>query len=101
MRSSSKQAASLCFVLALWPALRHPQIVAELMEIAHSSAITHLEGELLFELAVDFDPGPVMLSGLSRIFEHWHEEIAQPLELHFTWLARTALCWPEHRCRPC
>ena len=33
-----------------------PQSVAELMEVAHHGAVTHLEPELLFEPAVDFPP---------------------------------------------
>lgn len=32
---------------------------------------------------MDFPSGPVLLRRFGRLFEHWHQQIAQPLQLDF------------------
>ena len=68
-----KIGGALGLILALGPALRHAQVVVELVQVANRRAIAQFHGELLFEPAVDFHPGPVFLRRFGRVFEHGHE----------------------------
>jgi hypothetical protein len=82
-----QESSALILVLTLGPALRHAQVVVELMQVADHRAIAQVHLQLLLEPAVHLDSSPVHLLGEPRLFEHRHEQIAQLLQLHS---ARTA-----------
>ena len=63
----NQESISFFFILAFRPRPRHPQIVAQLVEVAHRRAVTQFESKLFLKPAMDFDPRPVKLSSLARI----------------------------------
>jgi hypothetical protein len=79
-----EERSPLSVVLALGPALGHTQVVVEFVQVADGGAIAQLDGQLLLEPAVDLDSGPMFLRRFLGFFEHWHEQIAQALQLDFT-----------------
>ena len=77
---ASLKFGALFLVLPFRPRARHAQMKIEFMEPADRGAITKLQGQLFFEIAVNFNSGPMNLAGLSWILS-W---MARPLP----WLER-------------
>jgi len=82
---------SFCLILPLWPGLGHAQMKVQFVQPAQRGAVAQLYLELCFEIAVEFDAGPMNLVGLGGIFQDRQEQIAHALKFDFARAAGSGL----------
>src|SRR5579871_4713362 len=63
----------------------------QFVQPAHRGAVAQFELELLLEITVELDAGPMHLAGLGGVFQHRHEQIADTLQFDFASPARSRL----------
>jgi hypothetical protein len=74
---------AILLILAFGPGLREAQMEIQFVQPTNGRAVAEFHLQLLLEIAVEFDAGPMHLADLRRIFQDRHEQIAHSLKFDF------------------